>query len=231
MGRPDRIRREEIVDFKTGDVFEDDDQEQVKAAYVRQLRLYAYMVNWTFGWWPRRGVLLPMATSSVAVELEPEECEAEAAIAVRLLDQYNEGLTRTLDPIDLANPSPENCRWCQYQLFCPAFWSTVSPEWGEELRSGVVSGKATAPPSPIHGGLALSMPLEAERGTAAPSEVISLFPLDPSVHTDLPQMQGGDRVRVTGLWRRADDSLVATTRTVIALERALPRIGIDVDDL
>ena len=165
------------------------------------------------------------------MELEPEKCEAEAAVAIRLLDQYNEGLTRALDPIDLATPSPENCRWCQYQLFCPAFWSTVGPEWGEELRSGVVSGKATAPPSPIHGGLALSMPLEVAQGTAAPSEVISLFPLDPSVHTDLPQMHGGDRVRVTGLWRRTDDSLVATKWTMIALEGALPKIGINVDDL
>ena len=43
VGRPDVVRPEEVVDFKTGEVFEDEDQEQVKGAYVRQLRLYAFL--------------------------------------------------------------------------------------------------------------------------------------------------------------------------------------------
>ena len=38
VGRPDVVRPEEVVDFKIGDLFEDEDQEQVKAAYLRQLR-------------------------------------------------------------------------------------------------------------------------------------------------------------------------------------------------
>ena len=63
IGRPDVVRPDEVVDLKTGDVFEDDEPERVKARYVRQLRLYAFLVKETLGWWLRRGILLPMAGS------------------------------------------------------------------------------------------------------------------------------------------------------------------------
>ena len=229
IGRPDVVRTDEVVDFKTGDVFEDEDSKQVKEGYVRQLRQYAFLVKETLGWWPRRGVLLPMNGSPVAVELEPEECKAEAAAAIRLLNEYNEMIRRSTDPIDLASPNPASCRWCQYQLYCPAFWRVVEPDWKDDLNSGVVAGRTVEAPSPIHGGAAVSVSLHAEQGTAPPGELMSLFPLDLSIHTDLGKAQGGERIRVTGLWRRADDSLVATRRTLIALEAALPQIEIDAD--
>lgn len=226
VGRPDVVLPEEVVDFKTGDVFEDEDQEQVKAAYVRQLRLYAYLVNETLGWWPRRGVLLPMAGSPVAVELIPRECEVEAAEAIRLLDGYNEVTARTPDPIALASPSPASCRWCQYQLYCPGFWEAVVPQWTDAFPSAAIEGKATSPAKPIHGGSALSMSLQVVKGTRSPEETVALFPLDPSVHEAVPPVQEGDSIRVTGLWRRADDSLVATKWTLISRENELPRIEI-----
>ena len=227
VGRPDVVRPEEVVDFKTGDLFEDEEQEQVKAAYLRQLRLYAYLVKETLGWWPRRGVLLPMADSPVAVELEASECEAEAEEAIRLLNEYNEVLAQALDPINLATPSPASCRWCHYQLYCPAFWGAVAPDWKDGLRSAAIAGSVTGPANPIHGGSALSLSLQIEKGLVSPGETISLFPLDPSVYEDMPLVQEGDRVRVTGLWRRADDSLIATKRTMISREKTLPRIEIE----
>jgi len=60
VGRPDLIQKNEIADYKTGKLFEDEDlgqQRIVKTSYVRQLRLYAFLVNETLGWWPKRGVL------------------------------------------------------------------------------------------------------------------------------------------------------------------------------
>ncbi len=224
VGRPDVVRPDEVVDFKTGDVFEDEESDQVKAGYVRQFRLYAFLVKETLGWWPRRGVLLPMAGSPVAVELEPEVCEAEAAEAIRQLDEYNAILSRSADPIDLASPTPPSCRWCQYQLYCPAFWSAVGPDWKDDLRSSVIAGRAVESPAPIHGGAAFSVSLQAEQGTTPPGEIISLFPVDPLMHTDLSEVQRGDRIRVTGLSRRPDDSVVPSIRTIIAKEETVPRI-------
>jgi hypothetical protein len=231
VGRPDVVRPEEVVDFKTGEVFEDEDQEQVKDAYVRQLRLYAFLVKETLGWWPRRGILLPMAGSPVSVALEPDECEADAAEAIRLLNEYNEVLAQGSDPIDLASPSPTNCRWCQYQLYCPAFWSEVSPDWSNELRTAAVVGSATGAATPIHSGAAVSLSLAVERGTVPAGEFASLFPLDPAVHQSASQVQAGDQVRVTGLWRRHDDSVVATKWTMIAIETVLPEITVRPEEI
>lgn len=226
VGRPDVVRPGEVVDFKTGDVFEDDAQEKVRAAYMRQLRLYSYLVKETFGWWPQRGVLRPMAGSPVAVELEADECEAEAKEAIRLLDEYNNGLANSLEPVDLASPSPTSCRWCAYQLYCPAFWNAVTPDWKGNLGSVAVAGSVTGPARPIHGGSALSISLQVARGIVPSGKSISLFPLDPSVHTDVPLVKDGDQLRIVGLWRRANDSLIATKQTMIALEAMLPQIEI-----
>ena len=192
VGRPDVVRADEVVDFKTGDVFEDEGQEQIKGAYIRQLRLYAFLVKETLGWWPRRGVLLPMAGIPVMVEVEPDDCQKEAEEAVRLLGEYNEMISGYSDPIDLASPSPTSCRWCQYQLICPAFWRSVGPDWRDDLPSGSVAGTAIGPAHPIHGGSALSLSLQAERGVVPAGDPVSLFPLDPSEHTDVPRVKEGD---------------------------------------
>jgi hypothetical protein len=129
IGRPDVVRPGEVIDFKTGDVFEDQDMEEVRPAYMRQLRLYAFLVKETFGWCPQRAVLLPMTGAPVAIELDPQECEAEAAQAIRLMTEYNEFLTRSIDIINLASPSPATRRWCPVQLLCPAFWIAIGPNW------------------------------------------------------------------------------------------------------
>ena len=227
IGRPDVVRPDEVVDFKTGNVFEDEESDQVKAGYVRQLRLYAFLVKETLGWWPRRGVLLPMAGSPVVVELQPEECEAEAEEAIRLLDEYNEILGRTANPIELASPSPASCRWCQYQLYCQAFWDAVKPDWTDSFHSAVIAGRAICSPHPIYGGSALSLSLHVEEGSVSLGETVSLFPLDSSIHEDVSLVQEGDWIRVTGLWRRADNSLVVTKRTLISREKVLPRCKIE----
>lgn len=224
IGRPDVVRPGEVIDFKTGAVLEDEDLEEVRPAYMRQLRLYAFLVKETLGWWPQRAVLMPMTGPPVAIEIDPAECEAEAVEAIRLLEEYNTALNRGADVVDLASPSPEACRWCPFQLLCPAFWSALGPDWKQEFCSGAVAGTAMERPRAIHGGAALSLSITAVQGTEPPSERISLSPLDPSIHSDLLRVQAGDRVRVTGLYRRADDRVAPTIRTQIALERALPGI-------
>lgn len=224
VGRPDVVQSGEVVDFKSGEIFEDEGQEQIKASYVRQLRIYGFLVRETLGWWPRRGVLLPMIGSPVEVDLEPADCEKEAAAAVQLLEEYNTAIAGGLDPVELASPSATTCRWCPFQLYCPAFWSNVGPEWAGDLRAGAIGGMAEEQASSIHNGLALSLSIRVERGTVAANQKVSLFPLDPSMHPDIPLLNARDRVRVTGLFRRADDSLVAAKRTLMTREQNLPRI-------
>jgi hypothetical protein len=224
VGRPDLVRSEEVVDFKTGEIFRDSEHNQIKESYLRQLRIYGFLVRETLGWWPRRGVLFPMTGSPVEVDLDPDECTKEAKAVVRLLDEYNAQLTGHQDPLQLAAPSPTNCRWCGFQPCCPAFWTSVEPEWEGDLWAGAVEGRADEDPLPIHNGLAVSLAIYVERGTAQLGQRVSLFPLDPPTHSELAEMKAGDRVRVTGLRRRPDNSFVATKRTTINLEKNLPRI-------
>lgn len=224
IGRPDLVRSGEVVDFKTADVFAEEDTEEVKPAYTRQLRLYAFLVNETLGWWPQRGVLLPMSGTPLSIELEPEECEAEAGHAIHLMDEYNQLVAQGTSIIDLASPSPTTCRWCPFQLLCPAFWSAIGPEWREGIPSPAVAGTAIEHPIPVHGGKAFRVALRVEQGTELHGESISLHPLQHSIYTDLPQIHPGNRLRVTGLGRRPNGEAAPILRTQIALERTVPRI-------
>ena len=103
----------------------------------------------------------------------------------------------------------------------------MEPEWAADLRTDAVEGITTGAAEPIHGGSALSLSLEADRGTVPAGEIVSLFPLDPSLHSGARRVQAGDQVRVTGLWRRGDESVVATMRTIITAVDCLPVIAVD----
>lgn len=225
VGRPDMVRAPEVVDFKTGDVHEDENPEQIKSAYVRQLRLYAFLVRETQGWWPQRGILLPMTGSPVVVDLVPNECEREAREAVQLLDDYNRLLDEKPAPERLANPSPAACRWCPFQICCPAFWQLVTPDWGDALGQGALRG-VVRDAGVIHGGSALSLAVDVDRGTVARQHV-ALFPLEPSIHPAAVPAHAGDIVRVVGLWQRPDGSVAVTKRTIVAAESDIPAIGLN----
>lgn len=223
VGRPDLIRDGAITDYKTGDVHEHGDSNLAKASYVRQLQIYAFLVKECMGIWSTRGVLLPMEGPPVEIELEPAACERVAADALELLARYNREIQAGGTAAALASPSPEACRWCPYQILCPAFWEIAGDFWIEPIGAAAVGGPASASPWPIHGGAAFALALYADQGTG-PFGAIALAPLSVEVHTSLAQVQAGTQVRTTGLARRADGIVVPTVRTVIARVDDLPAI-------
>ena len=97
-GQPDVVVGNEIRDYKSGSVLEDspDGLKKVKEGYVRQLRLYGYLVKENTGTSPRKGKLLPMQGNPVEIELTPEDCEAEAQRAISLLDALNSAISATI---------------------------------------------------------------------------------------------------------------------------------------
>lgn len=228
VGRPDVLRGDAVIDYKTGDVFEDGENEPVKASYVRQLQLYAFLVKETTGSWPRRGVLLPMEGAPVEVSLDPATCKQIAQEALDRLEKYNEVISAGGEASRLASPSPSSCRWCAYQLICPAFWRAASEEWRDHGGSAAVGGPASSVPVPIHGGSARALPLAVDEGTEGSGEV-DLAPLQPASHTALAGVHQGTRVRVVGLARRADETVTPTKRTVLARAEDLPDIVLAAD--
>jgi PD-(D/E)XK nuclease superfamily len=228
LGRPDMIRAREVVDYKSGAIFEYDEATQkdlVKAAYVRQLRIYGYLVKEKLGWWPLRGLLLPLAGAGVEVALDPSDCAREAAEAVALLDSYNAKVLGGGSPNELASPSPVVCKWCPFKLLCPPFWNAVGPAWSGQLAGAAVEGVVDGPPRAIHNGAAVALSVDVRAGSETPrgSEIA---PLNPSTHPSVTTVAIGDRLRIVGLRVRSDGSLVPTQRTVFARVRDLPDVAL-----
>lgn len=227
LGRPDVIRSEEVVDYKSGAILEHDEATQtdvVKAAYIRQLRIYGYLVKEKLGWWPLRGILLPLAGAGVEVALEPSECEREATEAVALLDAYNGKVRIGAAPGEFASPSPQGCRWCPYKLLCPAFWQAASPDWSGQLDGAAVEGVLAEAPSVIHAGAARAVALDIQAGSELRRRA-RIAPLNPAAHPAVTTLVAGERVRLVGLRARADGVLVPGDRTVVFRVDELPLVA------
>jgi hypothetical protein len=227
IGRPDVVRPNEIVDFKSGSIVESRDEqgtEVIKAAYVRQLQIYGYLVHQTIGRWVPRGVLLPAVGPGVEIALRQQDCEREAAEAVQTLDAYNGRMTDG-DPVtDFATPSVENCKWCPYKPICPSFWTSASPAWSGKLDGAAIEGRVKELPRPIHGGSARALVVDSQAGTEAKGQ-IKIFPVNPLVHEVVDTLNVGDVVRVIGLRVRPDNIFVPQMRTVITRLDELPDIA------
>lgn len=227
-GRPDVIRNGDILDYKSGSIFEyyeDAHSEIVKAAYIRQLRIYGYLVKDALGWWPRRGLLLPLVGAGVEVALDPVSSEKEALEAVALLDSYNAKVAALAEPAAFASPSPQACKWCPFKIICPSFWQSVSPEWSGQLDGAVLEGPVDEAPRVIQGGAAMVLSVRAENGSEVPGQ-FQIAPLTLATHAAVSTVNGGDRVRLVGLRVRPDGTLVPTQRTVVARVCDLPTIHV-----
>jgi PD-(D/E)XK nuclease superfamily len=227
IGRPDVIRDSEVVDYKSGAMFEYDEVAQaevVKAAYVRQLRIYGFLVKETFGWWPLRGRLLPLAGAGIEIALDPTHCEREATEAVALLDDYNMKLLVGVGLGSFASPTPQCCRWCPYKLLCPPFWQIASPDWSGHLEGAAVEGVLTGAPIPIHAGAARAVSLDVHAGSEARQRA-QIAPLNLVAHPSVTSLAPGERVRIVGLRVRPDGILVPSQRTVLFRVDDLPILG------
>jgi hypothetical protein len=226
VGRPDVVRANEIVDFKSGSIIESSDEqgtEIVKAAYVRQLQIYGYLVHQTIGRWLPRGVLLPAVGQGIEIALQQQECEREASEAVRILDAYNDKVADNSAIASLATPSPENCKWCPYKAVCSPFWEAASPAWSGKLDGAAIEGRVTEPPQAIHNGLARTFAVDSHAGSETESR-IKIFPINPLVHDVVDTLTVGDTVRVVGLGVRPDNIFIPRMRTVIKRVDQLPNV-------
>jgi hypothetical protein len=222
------IRAREVIDYKSGAILEHDAAAQtdvVKAVYVRQLRIYGYLVRQNLGWWPERGVLLPLGGAGVEVALDPSECEREANEAIGLLDTYEAKRRAAATPEEMASPTPNGCRWCPFKLVCPAFWSASTPDWSGQLDGAAIEGVVLEQPTVIHAGVARAVAVAIQAGSEMRRRA-QIAPLNPTTHPAVTVLAAGDRVRFVGLRARADGVLVPTQRAVLARVFDLPMIRI-----
>lgn len=229
VGRPDLVRGDLVLDYKTGHIYEPDDPDVLKAAYIRQLQLYAFLVKEETGNSPRRGVILPMEGPAVEIELDPTECDQLADEVFTLMERYNNAVQSEASVTDLANPSMQTCRLCPYQLICPAFWVEADETWSHEYRTAALEGIIVTPVIRIHDGAALALDVQVTAGTVADGKM-HLAPLHAEVHAALKDAPEGTSVRIVGLSRREDGTLTTSKRTVTTRSDCVPAIVVRPSD-
>lgn len=224
-GRPDVMLGDKIIDYKSGNIFTNDSMGQsnvINKKYIIQLRIYAFLVKENLGYWPRSGILLPLSGPGIEVNLNPHECEQEAIGAVSLLEFYNRSLTFSEDPLNIASPSKHTCKWCSYQLICPAFWQYVQPDWSDDLGEAAFEGSLINQIQPKMAGTVYSLSLHVLHSSLPLADVVAV----PINSSSGKQNKNGDLIRIVGLGRRQNGSVIPTIRTVMHKSSELPPVMI-----
>jgi len=227
VGRPDVVRQGEIIDYKTGEIYEYAEtgpSTTLKASYVRQLQFYGFLVSSALRVPIHRGVLLPMTGEPVEVELDQSAGAKEAEVAMALLDRYNNLADAGAGSEDLASPSPENCCWCPFKIICPAFWSVVDESWFGKLESELLQCTVAEDSKQLLGGQAFSLAVLGQLGTVKPGRR-ELSPMNVDMHRDVGTLQAGELLRIAGLGRRQDGNVFPSTRTVLVRDSEVPEIS------
>ncbi len=224
-GQPDVVVGNEIWDYKSGSVTgqSPDGDEPVRQSYVRQLRLYGYLVQEDTGTCPTKARLLPMRGSPVEIILDPQECAAEAEDAVHLLDSVNMAVANGLTADEIATPSEESCFWCNHKPHCTAFWKDVTEEWWSDSNIVFVQGRLAEAPIDIHGGRSFALRVEISAGNVCPGQFV-IGPFDKSVHENLQGLSTHEVIRIVGCFRRPDEALTTTPWTVCARITETPNV-------
>jgi len=225
IGKPDVVLPQEIRDYKSGSLYEEDADgiEVAKASYLRQLRLYGHLVRENRGYCPPMGRLMAMDGKTVEVELDEHACLAEAKEAIGILDSFNSKLGTAHSVAEVASPSPTSCRWCPFKTICPAFWKNVNPSW-IELGSAAIQGTLNADPTAIHNGRAVAIALDAVAGTQTGS--VSIAPLDQTIFPHISKFRKGEQVRIVNLRAREDGQVFPTPVTVCLRETDCPEFAL-----
>lgn len=132
-GIPDRVTFRDdgffVFDIKTGHAIE-----ELSIPYRRQLLLYAHLVKKHTALEPLAIALIRAGGEVIWEEITSADVDDCIADVMERITNYSK-IVKT-DPLSLASPSPNACRFCDYKAICLAFWEDLDPKW-EEHR-GVV---------------------------------------------------------------------------------------------
>lgn len=161
-GRLDRLERHggvlRVVDLKSGL-----GQSEVKPSQLRQLLLYAVLVQRRFGEWPREVVIETARGQETVVPVDPGEAEAELASARAAVAAYNRAVAGVVSPAALATPSVDACRYCPARIVCAPYWEALKSTWPYQ---GAVRGMASdIAPGPA--GVSVAVVVDSPHDTAS----------------------------------------------------------------
>ena len=112
----------EIVDFKTGNIFEIVEKKKVlKLAYSQQLALYAYIINERQKFYPSC-FIQDINGNKYPVEINIEIAQNIYQTSIKLKNKINKSIIEG-DIDQLADPVIENCSHCDYRPMCNKYKS------------------------------------------------------------------------------------------------------------
>jgi len=126
-GKPDRVivtgSGFYVLDLKTGYSLD-----SISDNHRRQLLIYAHLVSTTTNE-PLLGI--GVVTASGETIWADEDLEDASLLLNEVRSDVSDFKAKVDDSNfeDLANPSPDNCRYCPFRGVCRSYWNDVSPEW------------------------------------------------------------------------------------------------------
>ena len=132
-GIPDRVTFTEdgfyVFDIKTGHSVD-----SMSLPYRRQLLIYAHLVRVHTGFKPLGIAVIRAGGDVIWEDISSDDVDNCIAEVTECIEKYI--IAANADPLSLASPSPDVCRFCDYKATCGAFWKDQHPDW-KQLR-GVV---------------------------------------------------------------------------------------------
>jgi hypothetical protein len=163
VGRPDYVDSvaREVVDYKTG-AGPDDDPEGLRDSEVRQLRLYVYLAG-EIGLDLQKGAVVRADGRRVALDIPEADAVAEGQRAREALYAFNAGAAEGFK--QLAEPSPEACRYCPCIPFCEAFWEKATAAWTDRCGAHVEGTVTQVSRAVVQNTALITFELAVARGT------------------------------------------------------------------
>ena len=223
-GRPDLIAASvgEVVDYKTRRESADAPNE-VTEREARQLRLYAYLADEN-EIKIRRGVIILASGRQLTIDISAKEAQAEAHIAVDALHSYNAVIGDKTTFEEIAEPSPENCRYCPCIMLCEPFWQQADNSWQEYVGTQVQGRLTSVSKANVQGMNLVTMHLNEVRGTISNSidVVLEQVPEDWLLGGLGASLTPGTLVRIINAYAVAG----TLDRTILRADRAATEVWI-----
>lgn len=182
----------EIVEFKTG---------EPKPEHTTQVRVYSLLWKLDQEMNPQGRIasLLTLSYPSEIVNVNPLSDDALDDLKQILMDEMKSARLAIAHHPPRANPSPENCQFCEVRQMCDEYWQASSTE---NWREGVVRPQVDVEASIVHRHGPSSWDAYVEAGHSYPPKAPVLI----RGTTGLLDLSPGDRIRIVGAYRTQDDA-------------------------
>lgn len=179
----------QIIDYKSGDIFEDYGEIEVKKAYATQMKIYAALFFENYNKWPDELLIIDLNGNQINVNFSQEECKRLTVELSSFAQEINHVLADADTPFGkilerLASPNLKSCMWCTWRPLCQPYWdATPGPGmggWPADARGVLLERRQ------MENGMILAK----IKGENCPQGICTIRGLNPLRHPALTEQKG-----------------------------------------